>query len=61
LEKGKIRKLLYTIREETFPKEESSLSHINLIIIKLNEKNINNEESFYVYKRDFINFNKSNK
>jgi hypothetical protein len=52
---------LYSIREETFPKDEAFLNYINQITIKLNDKNINNEEAFCIYKGDFINFHKNNK
>ena len=46
--KGKIRKLLFGINEETFPKDESFLNYINLITIKLNDKNVDKDESFCV-------------
>ena len=59
--KGKIRKLLYSIREETFPKDEAFLNYINQITIKLNNNNSNTEEAFCIYKGDFINFHKKNK
>ena len=59
--KGKIRKLLYSIREETFPKDEAFLNYINQITIKLNDNNRNNEEAFCLYKGDFFNFHKNNK
>ena len=57
--KGKISKLLYTQRELKYPKEEEFLNSINLIKIKLNE-NDENEECFCPNKSDFINYRKKN-
>ena len=55
--KGKISKLLYTQREIKFPKEEEFLNLINLIKIKLND-NDKNEECFCPCKSEFINYRK---
>jgi hypothetical protein len=55
--KGKISKLLYTQRELKFPKEEEFLNSINLIKIKLND-NEENEECFCPCKSEFINYRK---
>ena len=53
----KIRKLLYTLREQKFPKEEEFLNFINTIKIKLSN-NDENEEIFCIGKGEFINFKK---
>ena len=55
--KGKISKLLYTQRELKFPKEEEFLNSINLIKIKLND-NEENEECFCPSKSESINYRK---
>ena len=55
--KGKISKLLYSLREIKFPKEEEFLNAINLIKIKLND-NDENEECFCPCKSEFINYRK---
>ena len=59
--KNKIRKLLYTIRESNFPKDEIFLNSINLITIKLSENIENKSEVFCLAKSEFINFKKNNK
>ena len=55
--KGKISKLLYNQRELKFPKEEDFLNSINLIKIKLND-NDENEECFCPCRSEFINYRK---
>ena len=55
--KSKIRKLLYTLREEAYPKDSVFLSNINLIKIQLSD-DINSEQNFCLCKGEFINFKK---
>lgn len=58
--KGKIRALLYKLREEFFPKEEEFLRDIGNIKIKLSDSNEIGEEPFCLAKGEFINYNKKN-
>ena len=58
---GRIRKLLYSIIEEKFPKEEEFLNSINNITILLSNNNENIIENFCICKGDFIDFNKNKK
>ena len=59
--KNKIRKLLYSIRESKFPKDELFLNSINPITIKLSDTIESKNEAFCLAKAEFINFNKKNK
>ena len=58
--KSKIRKMVYNIREQKFPKEEEFLNSIKLITIKLNDHN-NYDELFCPAKGEYINYRKNNK
>ena len=60
MEKSKIRKLLYALREEFYPKDESFLNNINQIKITLND-DPNSTQYFCLCKGEFINFNKDKK
>ena len=57
--KNKIRKLLYTIRESNFPKDEIFLNSINLITLKLSDNIENKSEIFCWVKSEFINLKKT--
>lgn len=59
--KNKIRRLLYAIRESTYPKDEIFLNSINLITIKLSDNIESKNEAFCLTKSEFINFKKKNK
>ena len=59
--KNKIRRLLYAIRESTYPKDEIFLNSINLITIKLSDNIESKNEAFCLAKSEFINFKKNNK
>ena len=54
---SKIRKLLYILREQKFPKEEEFLNSINSIKIKLSNTE-EKEEIFCIGKGTFVNFRK---
>ena len=54
--KGKIRKLLYTIREEKYPKDDEFLKDIGNITIDLSKED-SDKEIFCIIKSQFINFN----
>ena len=57
--KGKIRKLLYSIRDENFPKDINFLKDISKITIKLSDNLEIPNESFCISKGEFINFKKN--
>ena len=61
MEKNKIRRLLYTIKESAFPKDEIFLNSINLIKINLSNNIENINEAFCLAKGEFFNFKKSYK
>ena len=59
--KGKIRKLLYSIRDEKYPKDINYLNDISKITIKLSDNLEIPNESFCISKGEFINFKKNKK
>ena len=56
--KGKIRKLLYSIRDEKYPKDINYLNDISKITIKLSDNLEIPNESFCISKGEFIYFKK---
>lgn len=61
LKKTKIRNLLYTLSEESFPKEEKFLKSINNIKINLSNGELASEQNYCIGKVEFINYEKNNK
>ena len=58
--KGKIRRLLYSMREESFPKDDEFLKSIDKITINFSN-NKKDEQVFCVSKGEFINITKNRK
>ena len=61
IKKSRIRNILYTLREESFPKEEEFLKAINNIKIKLSNNELITEENYCIAKGEIINFKNNNK
>ena len=57
--KGKIRKLLYSIREEKYPKDQIFMQDISNIKIQLSDNKEVSNECFCISKGEFINFSKN--
>ena len=55
--KSKIRKILYSIREEKYPKDQIFLNYIENITIEFSNE-INDKQNFCIIKSQFVNFKK---
>ena len=61
LKKSTIRNLLYSLREETFPRDDDYLKNINDIKIVFPFNELTTEQNYCIAKGEFINFKKNNK
>ena len=61
LKQGQIRNLLYSIREEKYPKDDKFLEDISNIEVQLSNNIEEPKESFFIFKGEFINFKKNKK